>query len=425
VDNPDHYLAANPFAALAAGGPLNGATDASDRRAGLCSAAFLWPFDVSGGQDFELDFWLPVDDFRGANDFADLTAEPADNFEGANDTFWRQKLDASGMQATLPPVVDHLWAQYRSSRADLHISRTTAPSTPGRRSTTRSGSATRASRRSPARWPVMTGWRAPSSAAATWRCSRRAGGRIGPAAEFGFFGGEHEQNDREWDANGEALWAFGKFDRIQGAATAFGSKVYWPYVLQGARWIRDNRSPDGILHRGWSAEHLGDKDQPHYWDDLWGLAGLYDAARIAERIGANEVAELWGAFDSLKAATTASIRWVLGQQRNEGQWETYVPSGPGRDRGLYSTIIGAAAYFHPTRLHYGAKLGADIDMAFRLTLDTIWSHFVEGGFGTTSPGRRTAPISLCSWPTRSCLSATWTGWTRCSGGPSVTPATPG
>ena len=380
VNNPDHYLSASPFATLATGTPLNAATQASDPLSGLCSAAFLWPFDVSGGQDFELDVWLPVDDFRSAGDFADLTAQPVETFEAANAAFWQPKLDASGMQATLPPVVDHLWAQYRSSRADLLILADDGAIHPG---------------------PTIydSFWIRDSSVEAiacalagdtglaTAQLGRRhlevfqtGANRIGPAAAYGFFGGEHEQDGREWDANGEALWAFGKFDRIQGAATAFASKVYWPYVLQGARWIRDNRAPDGILHSGWSAEHIGDANQPHYWDDLWGLAGLYEAARVAERIGANEVAELWGAFDSLKAATAASIRWVLGQQRNEGQWETFVPSGPGGDRGLYSTIIGAAAYFHPTRLHYGAKLGADIDLAFRFTLDTIWSHFIEGGF---------------------------------------------
>lgn len=380
VNNPDHYLSASPFAALAAGGSLNAATQASDPLAGLCSAAFLWEFDVSGGQDFQLDMWLPVDDFRGAGDFADLTAQPADNFETANATWWQQKLDGSGMQATLPPVVDHLWAQYRSSRADLLILADDGAIHPGptiydsfwiRDSSVEAIAC------------VLAG----DDGLAGSQLGRRhlevfqtGANRIGPAAAYGFFGGEHEQDAHEWDANGEALWAFGKFDRIQGSQSAFGSKVYWPYVLQGARWIRDNRSTYGILLSGWSAEHIGDRDQPHYWDDLWGLAGLYEAARIAERIGANEVAELWGAFDSLKAATAASIRWVLGQQRNEGQWETYVPSGPGGDRGLYSTIIGAAAYFHPTRLHYGAKLGDDIDRAFRFTLETIWSHFVEGGF---------------------------------------------
>src|SRR5262249_43029759 len=202
--------------------------------------------------------------------------------------------------------------------------------------------------------------------------------RAGPC--HGFFGGQHEQDGREWDANGEALWAFGRFDRILGPAAAFGAKVYWPYVLEGARWIRDNRSPYGIMLSGWSAEHMGDGKQPHYWDDLWSLAGLYESARLAERIGAAETGELWAAFDSLKADTAASIRWVLGEQRNEGQGETYVPSGPGGDRGLYSTIIGAVAYFHPARLYYGAKLGGDIDLAFRLTLETIWSHFIQGGF---------------------------------------------
>jgi hypothetical protein len=147
-----------------------------------------------------------------------------------------------------------------------------------------------------------------------------------------------------------------------------------------ARWIGDNRSPYGLLPSGWSAEHVGDKDKPHYWDDLWGLAGLYEAARLAERVGAAETAELWAAFDDLKAATANSIRWVLGEQRSRGMWETFVPTGPGDVGRLDSTIVGALCYFHPCRLYAGAKLGEDIDQAFRLTLETIWSHFVRGGF---------------------------------------------
>ena len=379
VSDINQYLSASPFADLAAGRALNGAAEASDQLSGLCSAAFLWPFDVSGGE-FALDFWLPVNDFRDPGDFADLTAQPSATFEQANLDFWHQKLDGSGVQAALPPVVQHLWAQFRSCRADLLILADDGEIHPG---------------------PTIydSFWIRDSSveaiACALAGDSGLAGSQlgkhhlevfqtgtnwIGPARAYGFFGGQHEQDNHEWDANGEALWAFGKFDRIQGPPAAFGAKVYWPYVLQGARWIRDNRAPDGIMLSGWSAEHIGDANQPHYWDDLWCLAGLYEAARIAERIGAAEVAELWSAFDSLKAATAASIRWVLTQQRNEGQWETYIPSGPGGDRGLFSTIIGAVAYFHPTRLYYGAKLGDDIDLAFRLTLETIWSHFIQGGF---------------------------------------------
>ena len=379
VNDVNQYLSSSPFVDLAAGRALNGTAESSDQLSGLCSAAFLWPFDVSG-EEFALDFWLPVDDFRDPGDFADLTAQPAATFEQANLDFWHQKLDGAGMQAALPPLVQHLWAQFRSCRADLLILADDGEIHPGptiydsfwiRDSSVEAIACALAGDTGLAGSQLGKHHLAVFQTRTDW---------IGPARAYGFFGGQHEQDNFEWDANGEALWAFGKFDRIQGPSAAFGAKVYWPYVLQGARWIRDNRAPDGIMLSGWSAEHLGDKNQPHYWDDLWCLAGLYEAARIAERIGAAEVAELWAAFDTLKAATAESIRWVLTQQRNEGQWETYVPSGPGGDRGLFSTIIGAVAYFHPTRLYYGAKLGDDIDLAFRLTLETIWSHFVEGGF---------------------------------------------
>jgi hypothetical protein len=378
--DPDRYLAANPYADLAAGVALNGQETAGDAVAGLCTAAFTWPFTVDAGTEFTLDLRLPVDDFRGDDDFAEISAPAAGDLEAANLAFWQGKLDGSGLQATLPPVVAHLFDLYRSCRADLLILSDSGAIHPGPtiydsfwiRDSSVEGIAC-----------ALSG---DSGLAATqfgqhYPAAFNTGNdRIGPVSAHGFFGHEHERNDQEWDSNGEALWAFGRFDRIQGPAAAFGAKVYAPYVVEGARWIRDNRSPFGLLPSGWSAEHIGDKDKPHYWDDLWGLAGLYEAARLAERLGAAEAGELWAAFDDLKAATAASVRWVLGQQHDRGQWETFVPTGPGDVGRLDSTIIGAVCYFHPTRLYYGAKLGADVDQAFRLTLETIWSHFVTGGF---------------------------------------------
>ncbi|MEO7193664.1 MAG: hypothetical protein ABIZ05_02400 [Pseudonocardiaceae bacterium] len=378
--DPDQYLATNPFADLAAGRALNGADISHDSIAGLCTAAFLWPFDLSVGGEFTLDLRLPVDDFRDPSDFAELAASPASDLEAANLAFWQGKLNGSGLQASLPPVVTHLFDLYRSCRADLLILADNGVIHPG---------------------PTIYNsfWIRDSSvegiACALAGDSGLAGAQfgqyyptvfntgyntIGAVNEHGFFGGDHERNDQEWDANGEALWAFGRFDRIQGAGAAFGAKVYAPYVTDGARWIRDNRSEFGLLPSGWSAEHIGDKDKPHYWDDLWGLAGLYEAARLAERLGRPEIGELWAAFDSLKTATADSIRWVLGQQAAQGQWQTFIPTGPADVGRLDSTIIGALCYFHPTRLYYGAKLGTDIDQAFRMTLDTIWVHFVTGGF---------------------------------------------
>ncbi len=378
--DPDQYLAANPFADLAAGRPLNGADTANDGNAGLCTAAFLWPFDVSAGGEFTLDLRLPVDDFRSASDFDELAAPTASDLEAANLAFWQGKLDGSGLQASLPPVVSHLFDLYRSCRADVLILADDGAIHPGptiydsfwiRDSSVEGIGCALAGDSGLA--GAQFGQHYP-------RVFNAGFGPLGPVNEHGFFGGDHERNDQEWDANGEALWAFGRFDRIQGPAEAFGAKVYAPYVTDGARWIRDNRSPFGLLPSGWSAEHIGDKDKPHYWDDLWGLAGLYEAARLAERLGRPEVGELWGAFDSLKAATTDSIRWVLGQQAAQGQWQTFVPTGPADVGRLDSTIIGALCYFHPSRLYYGAKLGADVDQAFRMTLETIWARFVTGGF---------------------------------------------
>src|SRR5262249_17807797 len=79
-------------------------------------------------------------------------------------------------------------------------------------------------------------------------------------------------------------------------------------------------------------------------------------------------------------ATADSIRWVLTEQRRRGFWETFIPTGPADVARLDSTIIGALAYFHPCRLYMGAKLGSDIDLAARMTLETIWAHFIDGGF---------------------------------------------
>jgi hypothetical protein len=152
-------------------------------------------------------------------------------------------------------------------------------------------------------------------------------------------------------------------------------------VIEGARWIRDNRSQFGLLFSGWSAEHIGDKDKPHYWDDFWALAGLWEAARLAERVGSGgQAVEIWAIYNELNRATGDSIRWVLAQQAQGGSWETFIPTGPADVGRLDSTMVGALSYFHPTRLYMGAKLGLDLDLAARMTLETIWAHFVQGGF---------------------------------------------
>ncbi len=389
--DPEHYLNDNPYRDLTTQGVLNGQLEATDDIAGLCSAVFAWRFDLDDAHpSFGVDIKLPVDDYHG-DDLAEIRAADPDDLEQANHGFWTTKLEAQGLQAHLPPEVSHLADLFRLCRATLLILSDHGAIHPGptiydsfwiRDSSVEGITAALAGDTGlPAR---QFGLHYPT-------VYNQGTGMIGPAKEQGFFGGKHEKDDREWDSNGQALWAFGRFDRIQGPAEQFGRRMYTPYVVGGARWIRDNRDQYGLLHSGWSAEHVGDKDKPHYWDDLWGLAGLYEAARLAERIHAPEVGELWDAYDDLRQATRASIQWVLQEQRQQGHWKTFIPTGPADVGRLDSTMVGALAYFYPCRLYMGTKLGTDLDHAFRMSLETIWSDFVDGGFDHKSAWRAYGP----------------------------------
>jgi hypothetical protein len=379
--DPDFYLENNPYYDLATNGTLNGWDTAVDYVAGLCTAVFAWPIDLApGNTTFSLDIRLPVDDYRGPGDLAELSSADADELENNNRTFWTNKLDNSGLQASLPAEIRHLFDLYRTCRANLLILSDQGQIHPGptiydsfwiRDSSVEGIACALGGDLNLAR--TQFGHHYP----AVFNLGYEP---LGPVSLRGFFGGEHEKNDYEWDSNGQALWAIGRFDRIVGSAEGFGSGLFAPYVIDGARWIRDNRSDYGLLHSGWSAEHIGEKHNPHFWDDFWALTGLWEAARLADRINAPEAGEIWWVYDDLARATANSIRWVLDQQRRRGFWETFIPTGPGDVGRLDSTMVGILAYFHPCRLYMGEKLGSDVDQAARMTLETIWGHFMDGGF---------------------------------------------
>lgn len=381
--NPDFYVENNPYRHLTHNGGLNGWEIAVDNIAGLCTGAFVWMLNLTpGNPEFTLDVRLPVDDFRGGGDLQVLRAADPGALEAGNRGYWTSKLDQTGLQLGLPQPVAHLWDLFRTCRANLLILADDGQIHPG--PTIYDEFWIRDSSVEAVACALVGEENAAQRQLGYWHPSyfNFNDDRINGISLKGFYGGTHEKHDREWDSNGQALWAYGRFDRIRGGAANFGRGLFTPYVIDAARWIRDNRTQFGLLHSGWSAEHIGDKDKPHYWDDLWGIAGLWEAARLAERIGAlGEAAEIWRAYDDLRNATVDSIRWVLREQRQRGFWETFIPTGPADVGRLDSTMIGALCYFHPCRLYDGAKLGADIDLAARLTLDTIRGHFMdEGGF---------------------------------------------
>lgn len=101
---------------------------------------------------------------------------------------------------------------------------------------------------------------------------------------------------------------------------------------------------------------------------------------MAKRYSKNEANEIWAIYNNLLEATIKSINYVLDEQKKQGHWMTFIPTGPADIGRLDSTIIGAIAYFHPCKLYDGQKLGTHIDWAARKTLETIWSLFMDGGF---------------------------------------------
>jgi hypothetical protein len=381
-EDPQHYVQHNPFQDLSNNGALNDFDHCVDHIAGLCCGVFGWDLNFNAGAtEFALEVKLPVDDYRGQDELTALNQSDGIAMADANRSFWSHKLNQSGTQFELPNPIAHLNDLYRLCRSNLLILADNGQIHPGptiyddfwiRDSAIEGVAVAMAGDLNLAATQFGTHYPNKFNLDSEW---------IGPVNTYGFFGGDHEKNDHEWDSNGEALWAIGRFDRINHPTNGFGLGMYYPYLLEGARWLRDNRSQYGLLHSGWSAEHIGDKNKPHYWDDFWAIAGLYETARLAERIDAREIAEIWNIYNDLRGATINSIRWVLGEQARLGRWETFIPTGPGDVNRLDSTMIGLLAYFHPCRLYMGNKLGDDIDYAARMSLETIWSHFVDqGGF---------------------------------------------
>jgi hypothetical protein len=95
----------------------------------------------------------------------------------------------------------------------------------------------------------------------------------------------------EWDSNGQVLWIAGRLHRLTGRAYGDG---FMKSIYKGADWIihkrlrTDTDKPHrGLLPAGFSAEHLGPNDY-YYWDNYWGLAGLYAAGFLAGRHHAPE-----------------------------------------------------------------------------------------------------------------------------------------
>ncbi len=150
----------------------------------------------------------------------------------------------------------------------------------------------------------------------------------------------------EWDSNGEALWIMHRYCALTGREPEHG----WLRAIQrGAKWIirkrltKDAKSPhSGLLPAGFSAEHLGPSDY-YYWDDFWGIAGLYAAASLLANSDPKASETFAKAGDDFSSAVSQSL---AGCAQRLGR--PFMPASPYRRPD--SGAIGSLAIGYPLQI---------------------------------------------------------------------------
>ena len=90
----------------------------------------------------------------------------------------------------------------------------------------------------------------------------------------GFF----KSHEGEWDSTGQAIWTIVDYYKKSKDIELLKELIY--SIIKAANWIIKKRKKGylkKLMPSGFSAEHLGPADY-YYWDNLWSIAGLRDAA---------------------------------------------------------------------------------------------------------------------------------------------------
>ncbi len=154
----------------------------------------------------------------------------------------------------------------------------------------------------------------------------------------------------EWDSNGQMVFTL--MDHYRFIKDRDYLERIYPVVKRAAEWIDTKRQSTvdddaphaGLLPPSMSAEHLGPNDY-FYWDDLWGLKGLEDAAEAAAELEKRDDHEaLLAKAKGLRAAIERSLEAV-----DERLGERLLPSSPYRRPD--SAMIGSICALYPLRLY--------------------------------------------------------------------------
>ena len=154
----------------------------------------------------------------------------------------------------------------------------------------------------------------------------------------GFF----RSQDGEWDSNGQAIWSLMDYYRRTGDHK-FLERNYSSIRL-GAEWILRKRTAGlekKVLPPGFSAEHLGPADH-YYWDNLWSIAGLREAAYAAKIIGRGYREQRWN--EEATRYTEALLEVSAVDRERHG----LLTAAPGRP--VDSGMIGSICMIYPLEL---------------------------------------------------------------------------
>ncbi|MCX8095720.1 MAG: hypothetical protein N3D74_06000 [Caldisericia bacterium] len=101
----------------------------------------------------------------------------------------------------------------------------------------------------------------------------------------------------EWDSNGQAIFTLVEYYRLS-KDKEFLKEIY-NSIYKGAVWIEKKRKSYkesiGLLPPGFSAEHFGPNDF-YYYDDYFGLRGIFDASYASKEVNLKENEELFLSF---------------------------------------------------------------------------------------------------------------------------------
>jgi hypothetical protein len=143
----------------------------------------------------------------------------------------------------------------------------------------------------------------------------------------------------ENDSHGELIYLVAEIVRLTGD-DAFARRV-WPHVDAAARYIDTLRAEnhgefEGLVTQSISHEGYSAKPMHSYWDDLFALRGLDDAAYLAGVVGSDRASEIARSAAELRRDLAASIRRTI-----ETHHIDYVPgSAELGDFDATSTAIG-------------------------------------------------------------------------------------